>query len=298
MKLMRQLAGNVNQTGFSIGISIILFQILTCFGFAQEAPPYGANPDAGHYLKIDDAKIYYEVYGQGEPIVLLHGGLYGYIEEYKGIIPDLSRNYRVIAIATRGHGKSELGTQHLSYRLYAKDFAALIRNVSKQPVNVVGFSDGAIAAYHLAAEYPELVKRLIAVGGPIGGGDNAEESAELDDYDTLEEFKQIAPDFVARREKLMPDPTVWDRFLSGLVKMWNEPQYISPDRIRSIQCPTLIAGGDRDRYISSEDLVDLYRLFPKGQLAIIPGSGHTVFKSNPALMVKLIRDFLNGEGTR
>ena len=71
--------------------------------------PYGNNPAAGHYFNVGDVKIYYEIYGSGKPIVLLHGGVYGYIDEFTPFIQKLSEKYQVICIATRGHGKSEIG---------------------------------------------------------------------------------------------------------------------------------------------------------------------------------------------
>ena len=76
---------------------------------------YGTNDKAGHYLNVGDAKIYYEVYGEGIPVVLLHGGDHGYIDEFKKYIPVLSKQFKVIAIATRGYGKSEIGTKPFSY---------------------------------------------------------------------------------------------------------------------------------------------------------------------------------------
>src|SRR6476659_5746987 len=72
---------------------------------------YGANTKAGHYANVCDAKIYYEVYGKGQPIVILHGGIFGSTYEMFQFIDSLSKNYQVIAVSTRGHGKSELGTE-------------------------------------------------------------------------------------------------------------------------------------------------------------------------------------------
>src|SRR5690349_18739075 len=71
--------------------------------------PYGDNPKAGKYVQSGDARIYYEVYGEGPPLLLLHGGYYGYISEYEPYYPDLTKNFKVIAVATRGHGRSEIG---------------------------------------------------------------------------------------------------------------------------------------------------------------------------------------------
>src|SRR6202012_1664909 len=90
---------------------------------------YGANAAAGHYLTVDDTRIYYETYGSGgTPLVLLHGGVYGYIEEFGELIAELSQHRRVIAIATRGHGKSDIGTKPFSYAMFAEDAVAVIRH--------------------------------------------------------------------------------------------------------------------------------------------------------------------------
>ena len=82
----------------------------------SQAIPYGNNPQAGHYFNVGDAKLYYEVYGKGKPIVMLHGGVYGYISEFEPFINRLSESYQVICIATRGHGKSEIGKEPFTYK--------------------------------------------------------------------------------------------------------------------------------------------------------------------------------------
>ena len=143
--------------------------LFSCCAHAQtkaEAIPYGANPAAGHYMRVDDANIYYETYGSGgTPLVLLHGGLYGYIDEFGDLIGELSQHRRVIAIATRGHGKSDIGTKPFSYALFANDAYAVIRHETAEKVDVLGFSDGAVTSYTLASAHPELIRRLVAIGG-------------------------------------------------------------------------------------------------------------------------------------
>ncbi len=143
--------------------------------------PYGANPAAGHFLQVGDAKIYYEIYGSGgTTLILLHGGLYGYIEEFGELIQELSEHRRVIAIATRGHGKSEMGNQPFSHALFAADAFAVIRHETSEKVDVLGFSDGAVTSYTLTAAHPELVRRLVAIGGPRKTADwTAAAQAEL-----------------------------------------------------------------------------------------------------------------------
>ncbi|RYF37996.1 MAG: alpha/beta hydrolase, partial [Chitinophagaceae bacterium] len=138
--------------------------------FMQAAPtpagaiPYGANPKAGRYVNVGDAKIYYEVYGKGAPIVVLHGGIVGSTYEMHPFIDSLKKSYLVIAVTTRGHGKSEMGSEAPTYQRKAEDVMAVINAVTKDSVMVLGFSDGAYTGYFLATAHPEKVKKLIAIG--------------------------------------------------------------------------------------------------------------------------------------
>ena len=261
--------------------------------------PFGNNPSAGHYLQVGDVKIYYEVYGSGHPLVLLHGGLYGYIDEFRGVIPELSRHYTVIAIALRGHGKSELGKQLLSNLLFAEDSAAVIRHATSEPVDLVGFSTGAMAAYLLTIDHPELVHKLIAVGGPIAASGSTEAAGNEAEADSnpAELEKQLPPKFVERRNRIYPDRTAWDRLVVAMGKEALAEPDIPKEKVQRIQCPTLIAAGDQDGYTKLEHFVEIYHLLPHGELAIVPGCEHTVFKCNPNLMVDLVEHFLQESET-
>jgi pimeloyl-ACP methyl ester carboxylesterase len=256
--------------------------------------PYGNNPSAGHYLQVGDAKIYYEIYGSGHPLVMLHGGLFGYIDEFGGAIPELSRHYTVIAIALRGHGKSELGKQPLSNALFAEDSATVIRHETSEPVGLIGFSVGAMASYWLTINHPELVHKLIAVGGPIASsGSTAAAGAEANAYnDPAELEKQLPAKFIARRNKIYPNREDWNRLVLAMGKAEAAEPDIPKDKIQSIKCPTLIAAGDQDDYTKPEHFVEIYHLLPNAELAIVPGCGHTVFKCNPTLMLDLVEHFL------
>lgn len=109
---------------------------------AENAIPYGNNPKSGHYVNASDAKIYYEVYGKVRPLVVLHGGIFGSTYEMAEFIDSLSKNYLVIAASTRGHGKSEIGSEPITYEQRANDILAVINVVTKDSVIVLGFNDG------------------------------------------------------------------------------------------------------------------------------------------------------------
>ncbi len=275
-------------TTFLLALGIFFLTMAT---HAQKIENIGSNAAAGKYLQTADATIYYEVYGSGDPVVLLHGGLFGSISEFTDFVPELAKSNKVIAIATRGHKGSEVGKTALSYQLFAEDFAAVIQKETPGAVTLIGFSDGAISAYYVAVLHPELVKRMINAGGPLGlYGYTPQGRSSLDLYDTPEKLEKLAPEFVKKRK--LETGASWEFFVNGLVKMYRQEEYISREKIHAIQCPVMIAGGDHDEYTRTEHLVEIYKLLPKGQLAVIPGSDHVVFDRRPALMMEVIKGFI------
>ena len=261
---------------------------------ASEKIPYGNNPAAGHYLQVDDAKIYYETYGSGgTTLVLLHGGLYGYIEEFGELIGELSKHRRVIAIATRGHGKSELGTKPFSYTLFANDAVAVMHQETTGKVDVLGFSDGAVTSYTLTAAHPELVQRLVAIGGPRKLADWTPSAQQELKNAKPGDVERDSPQFVAERKKLMPAPDKWQEFVERLNAMWSGPIYVTDEQIRSVKLPTLIVAGDHDPYNQIPKFVELYQLLPNGELAIIPGCGHVVLECKGPFTISAVAAFLD-----
>lgn len=251
--------------------------------------PYGNNPAAGQYATAGDGtRLYYEVYGQGEPLVLLHGGVYGYIDEFEYFIPKLAERYRVICVATRGHGKSEIGKAPFTYRQRADDALAVIRSVTQDSVVVLGFSDGAYSGYKLAALYPQAVKKLIA----IGAADNPKERRRETFKYTPESLLKGSGNFFKNRLALMPEPERWGESLAKLNALYND-DFLSRETFEKIRCPVLVMSGDRDDYHSAEGVVAAARAIKNAQLSIIPGCGHVVFYCNFPAVWEAIQPFLN-----
>ncbi|MBS1821406.1 MAG: alpha/beta hydrolase [Acidobacteria bacterium] len=256
--------------------------------------PYGANPAAGHYLRVGDASIYYETYGSGgTPLVLLHGAVYGYIDEFSQLIEQLSQHRRVIAIATRGHGRSEIGTSPFSYSLFASDAYAVIHHESSGKVDVLGFSGGAITAYTLAAAHPELVRRLVAIGGPRRFTDRSLDAQAESKRAKASDVERDMPQFVADRKKLMPQPERWEEFVAKMNALDLGPVFVTDAQIRSIQPPALLIAGDHDPYNDTTKFVDTYRLLPHGELAVIPGCGHVVLDCKGPFTIRAAEEFLD-----
>lgn len=235
--------------------------------------PYGNNPKAGHYVQAKDAKLYYEVYGKGQPIVLLHGGLFGSTVEMTDFIEKLKKNYQVIAISTRGHGKSEIGTEPLTLEQRANDAMAVINAVTKDSVIVLGFSDGGYSAYKLGAMYPDRVKKMIVIGaGEVRPG--------------LREFKFTAKQamemdkvFWNQQLKLMPEPNRLEDVFTQVANCYNNVT-VSQDLLSAIKCSVLVMAGDRDGGNPVERVVSAARFIPKHQISIIPNTGHGCFLEN------------------
>jgi pimeloyl-ACP methyl ester carboxylesterase len=198
-----------------ITLSLVIF--LSGKSFSQNIP-YGNNPDAGHYINIDGTKIYYEIYGKGKPLVMLHGGVYGYIDEFAPFIPKLAENFEVICIATRGHGKSEMGKDPFTYKQRADDAYKVIRSITKDSVVVIGFSDGGFSGLKLASLYPELVKKLIVMGVGDRPRNRQHEKANY----SAEKLMKSDSTFFSARLKLMPEPARWEECLSKHNVMYND----------------------------------------------------------------------------
>jgi len=265
---------------------------------AESGPDYGANAAAGHYVHVPDAKLYYEQYGEGgRPLVLLHGGEYGYIDEFADLIREMSKSRTVIAIATRGYGRSERGTVPLSHRQFAQDAAAVIEAIFKngEKVDVLGFSEGAVTAYLLVASHPQLFNKLVAIGGPLGSYDQPLSSIESEPL-TPERMQKEVPDLVAKRKKIMDKPELWEPLIRELEQMYRAPFYVRQEEVRSIALPTLVMAGDRDQYNSLPGIVETFHLFPKGELALIPGCGHVVLDCKANLVISMVSAFLDGGG--
>jgi pimeloyl-ACP methyl ester carboxylesterase len=269
-------------------IFLIYFLVSVYVTALGQKIPYGNNNQAGHYFDVGDAKLYYEIYGSGKPLVMLHGGVYGYIDEFENLIPKFAEHYQVICIATRGHGKSEIGRELFSYQQRAEDAYKVIKSITKDSVIVFGFSDGAFTGLKLAAQHPGLVSKLISIGA---GDFPLSNSRERFNY-TPEMLLKSDSLFFTSRMALMPEPKRWRECLSKLNKLYNE-DYVSIETFEKIKCPTLIIAGDRDEYNSTEAIVKCAKSIHRSQLSIIPGCHHVVFYCNFQAVWESIKPFLS-----
>ncbi len=250
---------------------------------------YGSNPDRGKYITIDKIQIYYEMYGQGVPLLLLHGGL-GSIENFKNCIPELAKHYLIIAPDTPGHGRSSQ-TDSLSYQFLSDYLSKFIDHLKLDSLYAMGWSDGGIIGLILAAERPDKIRKLIAVGA----------NTRLDDFNNegIEWIKNSMVDWAKNNKdwlnnylSLTPQPEKIDSYLKNTQKMWLTNIYIPQNIIESIRIPIMILQGDKDG-IELENTVELHRKINYSQLCILPNTSHFVFDEKPELMNKIAIEFFN-----
>jgi pimeloyl-ACP methyl ester carboxylesterase len=246
----------------------------TVYSAEAQHVPYGSNPAAGKYVTIHGAKIYYEVYGEGRPVLLLHGDTFGYIDEFSDYIPILSKYFKVIAVGMRGHGKSELGHTPFTDELLAQDALAALNNETTDSAIVVGFSTGGTLAYYLAAYYPKRIRKVVAMAGALGVSGARQDVLNEQRTLTIEALEKKYPEFFKERKELMPQPDRYQELIDNLKNIWFEEYHVPPSKAKAITCAVLTVGGDRDDYYTIHNFVDIYQTIPNSQLAIIPNCGH------------------------
>jgi pimeloyl-ACP methyl ester carboxylesterase len=240
----------------------------------------------GQYVTVNGLKMYYEVQGTGEPLVLLHGA-FGWATAY----PTLAKGRQVIAVELQGHGHTADIDRPLSYEQMADDTAALLKELKIEKADVFGYSMGGNVGLALAIRHPKLVRKLAINGSHHGKLEDAY------DPETFRQFKSLPPDFAPPvlkdpYDKVAPDPKKWPTLVAKIKAMGLEFQGFSREDLKSIQAHVLVSLGDRDG-VRLEHGVELYRLVPNAQLAVFPGADHLLLWQDPEKMLPTIAAFLN-----
>ncbi|OUJ73224.1 alpha/beta fold hydrolase [Hymenobacter crusticola] len=239
---------------------LLPFLLLSYLGLGQ-AVPYGNNPAAGHYATVRGVKLYYETYGKGAPLLLIHGNG-GTSKDFSQNIPYFAKKYRVVALDSRAHGKSTDAGDSLSFEMMADDCAALLTQLHLDSAYVLGWSDGGITALILAMRHPSKVKRLAATGANLWP-DSTALMPEL--------WQQMQRGYREGKNQTFTDPkrkNDWKVFLLD----WKEP-HVPLTALAKIKTPSFIIAGDRD-VIRPEHTVAIYQNLPYAWLWIVPNSGH------------------------
>lgn len=255
---------------------------------------YGSNTAVGKYIPIDDVKLYYEVYGEGQPLILLHGNGSS-IGSFSNQIPALSSKYKVYAIDSRAQGRSSDSTKELSYKLMADDIASFIKTLSLSQVNIVGWSDGGNIGIELAFAYPELVNKVVTIGANYN---HENFLAEVDRFEMEKDDPLIVKtaDWVRLNhnslERLSSNPAKLPIIRKKLAKLMEKYPNFTVDSLKKIQTPFLVIASDHD-IITIDHSVSLYKHLPNAYLFIVPNASHLSLAEFPNLINGEIIRFLD-----
>jgi pimeloyl-ACP methyl ester carboxylesterase len=250
------------------------------------------------YANVNGIKLYYEVYGDGDPLVLLHGGGSTIHTSFGNLIPLLAKQYRVIAVELQNHGRSGYRMKPQTFSQDADDVAALLQHLGINKASFFGFSNGGQTCIELALRHARIIHKLIIAAAPykrsgfIPGFFEAMNGATIDNMPKpyQDAFLALTPD--KDRLQIMFER---DRDRMIAFKDWTDEQ------IRSITAPTLLVNGDND-VMTVENAVEMYRLIPDCRLAILPGihgqyigelSSSQNGSKDAAAIMPLIEEFLD-----
>jgi len=223
---------------------------------------YGKNKAVGKYYDIRGFKMYVEVYGQGKPLLFIHGNG-GSINNFTKNIPYFSTKYKVIIADSRAQGKSADAADSLSYEMMADDYAALLDAMKIDSAYVVGWSDGGINGLLMAIRHPEKVKKLAITGANLRPDTTAVPQ---------EVWDMVTPMYTELKAK--SGKTEIEKGGYKLLKLLVENPHIRLTDLQRISCPTLVIGGDHD-VIKEEHTMEIYKNIPNAYLWILPNSGHS-----------------------
>ncbi len=236
------------------------------------------------YIEVDGHPVYsYEWENNGEAVLLLHGGLSQTSHWDTSILPAIEDGFHPFAYDRTAHGFTgdRDGSLHFDYQ--TREAIAFLEEVIKEPAHLIGFSDGAIIAFMVAIQRPELVKSIVSIGG------NFHFSGTL----PLPEFEGfISPEDQEEYNQTSPDaPHTLLEKTNRMLEIWKSEPDIDKADLAKIQCPVLVMAGDDDA-IRHNHTIELYETLPLGQLAIVPGTSHVLPKEKPGIVNLLISEFL------
>ena len=249
------------------------------------------------YSDVNGIKMYYEIYGNGAPLVLIHGGGSTIETTFGRIIPVLSTYRQVIAVELQAHGHSSDRDTDLSFEQDADDVAALLKNIHIEEADFFGFSNGGNTVLQIALRHPHVTKKIIVASALLKRNGTSAQFWEFMKQAKLEQMPQQYKDAFL---KITNDTTRLQTMHNKCAKRMNTFKDMSDEQIKSIHIPVLLINGDAD-VATSEHMLQVSRLIPNSNLAIIPGShgeymgeimSYTSYKGNQYPVVPILERFL------
>lgn len=230
---------------------------------------------SGKYIDVKGISTYYEEYGQGEPLLMLHGG-FGTGDSLAAIGGELARHFRVVAPDRRGHGHTADTEAQFTYDGMAADTIALMEATGLAKANVVGYSDGANICLLMALQWPDMVSRMVPISGNFHCDGLSPQAKGMFGSFTPDILRMMLPEVVATYEKYSPDgpehfPTVFEK----TKQMFMTQPTLTVEDLAKITAPTLVLAADRD-LMTMEHTLAMFQAIPGAQLCVIAGATHAL----------------------
>lgn len=263
---------------------------------AQQKPATG-------YAPVNGLKMYYEVHGSGEPVVLLHGAFMTIPNNWNGWIEELAKTRKVIAIEMQGHGRTADIERDMTSENLADDVAALLGHLKIPRADLIGYSMGGGVAMQCAVRHPDTVRKVVVISSPFRRDGVVKEGADA--------LKNLSPElFIGSPlevdyKKLSPTPDDFPKFVKHMVAAMSKERDLDADKLKGTPAPVFFIFGDADG-IRLEHVAEMYRLkggevhgdrqpHSASRLAILPNTTHVTLMERMPVIVPMVNDFLNAK---
>jgi pimeloyl-ACP methyl ester carboxylesterase len=255
----------------------------------QELPLPPAMPAATTRgdVEVGGAHIYYAIYGSGDPVILLHGGL-GNSDHWANQVPALADKFQVIVIDSRGQGRSTRAKGPISYDVMAADVLAVMDHLELKRASIVGWSDGGEIALKLGIGSPDRVDKLFVFGSNYDSAGSKNRSGR-----PAQTFMTYAAKCKTDYLRMSKTPRAYDTLVDYLLPIWRNPMGFTKDQLRSIQAPTMVADGDHDEVIVLDQVEEMSHLIPNAQLKVFTDASHFAHWQAPTEFNAALVDFLS-----
>lgn len=259
------------------------------------------QPKSG-YVSINELNMYYEIHGEGQPLVLLHGAFSGIGTSFGRILPGLAQKRQVIAFELQGHGRTVDIDRPLTVEGMADDVAAALPQLGIEQADILGYSTGGFVALHFAVRHREMLRKLVLIS--VSYTLSGIHPGLMEGLGEMKPEMMYGSPWHEEYTRIAPRPEDFNRLFEKKTKMDRQLKDFSEDEIRGIQAPALVMIGDSD-LIRPEHAVEMFRLFgggvfgdtqaglPDSQLAILPGTSHVSIADRAAWLVSMINEFLD-----
>ncbi len=277
-------------------IAFVLATLVPAIVFAQEKPTVG-------YAPVNGLKLYYEVHGKGEPVVLLHGAFMGISGDWNQWIAELSKTRKVIAVEMQGHGRTADIERPMGAENFADDVAALLDHLKIPSADVIGYSMGGGVAMQCAIRHPDKVRKVVSISAVFRNDGWVKEAVEALPQITADAFKGTPIE--SEYKRLSPKPDAFPEFVKHVIASGTKPYDFGADRLKATKAPMFFIHGDADG-VRLEHIAEMYRLkggethgdmLPRSasRLAILPNTTHVTLMNRRSEIIPMIVDFLDAK---